>query len=86
MKFLFKNVAGFKPEGLQLYLKKDYNSCFTVKSVNFLRAPIFKEHLRTTACESKPLRCIVFTKTMAVKFYLIIIYSYFFTPDLTLQS
>ena len=62
-----------------------------MKFVNFLRAPNFKEHLRTTACESKPLRCVVFIKTranllLAVKFYLIIIYSYFFTSDLILQS
>ena len=42
--------------------KKDSNSCFPVK---FLRAPDFKEHLRTTDCESKPLRCIVFLKAMA---------------------
>ena len=32
--------------------------------MKFLRAPDFKEHLRTTACESKPLRCIVFIKAM----------------------
>ena len=36
-----------------------------MKFVKFLRAPDFKEHLRTTACESKPLRCIVFLKAMA---------------------
>ena len=46
---LLKKVTGLEPEGLQL--KKDYNSCFPVK---FLRAPDFKEHLRTNACESKP--------------------------------
>ena len=46
-------------------LKKDSNNCFPVKLVKFLRAPDFKEHLRTTACESKPLRCIVFLKAMA---------------------
>ena len=36
-----------------------------MKFVKFLRAPDFKEHLRTTACKSKQLRCIVFTKAMA---------------------
>ena len=46
-------------------LKRDSNSCFPVKFVKFLRASDFKEHLRTTACESKPLRCIVFLKAMA---------------------
>ena len=47
------------------FIKKDSNSCFLVKFVKFLRAPDFKEHLQTTACESKLLRCIVFIKTMA---------------------
>ena len=47
------------------FIKKDSNSCFPVKFVKFLRAPDFKEHLRTTACESKLLRFIAFTKTMA---------------------
>ena len=46
-------------------LKKDGNSFFPVKFVKFLRAPDFKEHLRTTACEFKPVRCIVFIKAMA---------------------
>ena len=46
-------------------LKKDSNSCFPVKFVKFLRASDFKEHLRTTAYESKPLRNIVFIKRMA---------------------
>ena len=46
-------------------LKRDSNSCFPVKFVKFLRASDFKEHLRTTACESKPLRCIVLIKAMA---------------------
>ena len=46
-------------------LKKDSNRCFPLKFVKFLRAHGFKEHLRTTACESKPIRCIVFVKTMA---------------------
>ena len=36
-----------------------------MKFVKFLRALDFKEHLRTTACESKPLRCIVFIEAMA---------------------
>ena len=36
-----------------------------MKFVKFLRAPDFKEHLRTTACEFKRLRCIVFLKAMA---------------------
>ena len=44
--------------------KKDSNSCFPVKFVKYLRATDFKEHLRTTACESKPLRYIVFIKAM----------------------
>ena len=60
-----KKVAGLEPEGLATLSKKDSNSCFPVKFVKFLRAPDFKEHLRTTACESKPLRCIVFLKAMA---------------------
>ena len=33
--------------------------------MKLLRAPHVKEHLRTTACESKPLRCIVFIKAVA---------------------
>ena len=49
--------------------KKDFNSCFPVKFVKFLRAPDFKghfkEYLRTTACESKFLWCIVFIKAIA---------------------
>ena len=36
-----------------------------MKFVKLLRAPDFKEHLRTTACEFKPVRCIVFIKAMA---------------------
>ena len=36
-----------------------------MKFLKFLREPGFKEHLQTTACESKPIRCIVFVKTMA---------------------
>ena len=58
-----------------------------MKFVKFLRAPDFKEHLRTTACESKPLRCIVFIKAMVnitsrrkVSF---IVY-YFITHDLNI--
>ena len=62
---ILKKVAGLEPEGQQLYLKKNSNNCFPVKFVKFLRAPVFKEHLRTTACESKPLRCNVFLKAMA---------------------
>ena len=54
---LFKKFAGLKSEGS--------NSCFPVKFVKFLRAPNFKQHLRTTAREPKLLRCIVFIKTMA---------------------
>ena len=46
-------------------LKKDTNNCFPVKFVKWLRAPDFKEHLRTTACESKLLRCISFIEIMA---------------------
>ena len=38
---------------------------FSCEICEFLRAPDFKEHLRATACESKPLRCIVFVKAMA---------------------
>ena len=73
------------------FIEKGSKSCFPVKFVKFLKALDFKEHLRTTTCESKLLRCIVFIKTMANvtsrgKLYLIIIYSYFFTPDLILQS
>ena len=65
MEPLLKKVAGLGAEGLQFYLKKGSNSCFPVKFVKFLRAPDFKEHLRTTACEVKPVRCIVFIKAMA---------------------
>ena len=54
-----------QPEGLQFYLKKGSNSFFPVKFVKLLRAPDFKEHLLTTACEFKPVRCIVFIKAMA---------------------
>ena len=61
-----------------------------MKFVKFLRAPDFKEHLRTTACKSKPLRRIVFIKAVAnitsrgkVSSNLII---YFFTRDLILKS
>ena len=36
-----------------------------MKFLKFLRAPGFKEHLQMTACESKPIRCIVFVKAMA---------------------
>ena len=61
---LLKKVAGVEPKSLQLY-QKNSNSCFPVKFVNFLRAPDFKEHLPTTACEFKPLRCIVVLKAMA---------------------
>ena len=73
------------------FIEKGSKSCFPVKFVKFLKAPDFKEHLRTTTYESKLLRCIVFIKTMTNvtsrgKVYLIIIYSYFFTPDLILQS
>ena len=70
---LLEKVAGLKPEGRcrpqawrpATLLKKDSKNCFPVKFVKFLRAPDFKEHLRTTACESKPLRCIVLIKAMA---------------------
>ena len=65
MESLLKKIAGLEPEGLQLYLKKGSNSCFPVKFVKFLRAPDFKEHLRTTAYEFKPARCITFIKAMA---------------------
>ena len=61
----FEKVAGLEPKGLQLYWKKDSNSCFPVKFVTCLTAPDFKEYMRMTACEFKPLRCIVFIKTMA---------------------
>ena len=54
-----------QPEGLQFYLKKGSNSFFPVKFAKLLRAPDFKEHLLTTACEFKPVRCIVFIKAMA---------------------
>ena len=61
-----------------------------MKFVKFLRAPDFKEHLRTTACEFKPVRCIVFIKAMAnitsrgkVSFNYLL---YLITPDLILQS
>ena len=50
---------------MESLLKKGSNSCFPVKFVKFLRAPDFKEHLRTTVCESKPLQCIFFIKAMA---------------------
>ena len=33
--------------------------------MKFLRAPDFKEHLRMTACEVKPVRCIPLIKAMA---------------------
>ena len=36
-----------------------------MKFVKCLRAPDFEEHMRMTACESKPLRCIVFINAMA---------------------
>ena len=36
-----------------------------MKTEKFLRAPGFKEHVRTAACESKSIRCIVFVKTVA---------------------
>ena len=65
-----------------------------MKFVKILRAPDFKghfkEYLRTTACESKLLWCIVFIKTMAnitsrckvlSNYYLFL----FFTTDLILQ-
>ena len=47
------------------FIKKDSYSCFPVKLVKFLRKPDFREHLQTTACESKLLRCIVLIKTRA---------------------
>ena len=47
------------------FIKKGSNSCFPEKFVKFLRAPDFKEHLRTSACEVKPVRCIVFIEAMA---------------------
>ena len=60
-----------------------------MKFVKFLRAPDFKEHMRASACKSKPLRCIVLLKAMTIlllteKFHLIIIY-YFITHDLIPQ-
>ena len=61
----WKKIAGLEPEGLQFLFKKDSNSCFPVKFVKFLRAPDLKEYLRTTACQSKSVRCIVFIKAMA---------------------
>ena len=36
-----------------------------MKFVKLLRAPHVKEDLRMNACESKPLRCIVFIKAVA---------------------
>ena len=61
-----------------------------MKFVKLLRAPDFKEHLRTTACKSKHLRRTVFIKAIAnitsrgkVSSNLII---YFFTRDLILKS
>ena len=65
MESLLKKIAGLKPEDLQFYLKKGSNSCFPVKFAKVFRAIGFKEHLRTTACESKPVPCIVFIKAMA---------------------
>ena len=59
---LLKKVAGLESA---ILFKKGSNSCFPVKFVKFLRAPDFKEHLRTTACKSKPLQCIFFLKAMA---------------------
>ena len=47
------------------FIKKGSNSCFPVKFVKLLRAPDFKEHLRTTAWEFKSVRCTVFIKAMA---------------------
>ena len=47
------------------FIKKRLQQLFPVKFVKFLRAPDFKEHLRTTVCEFKPVRCIVFIKAMA---------------------
>ena len=65
-----------------------------MKFVKILRAPDFKghfkEYLRTTACESKLLWCIVFIKTMAnITSRCKVLSNYhlflFFTPDLILQ-
>ena len=66
-----------------------------MKFVKFLRAPDFKEHLRTTACEFKRLRCIVFLKAMAnitshgkvsFNYHLLFPYSRHGAHDLILQS
>ena len=48
------------------FIKKHSNSCVPVKLVGCLRAPDFKEHLQTTACESELLQYIAFIKTMAI--------------------
>ena len=63
MESLLKKLAGLKPATL---LKKDSNRCFPVKFVKVVKLhQVLKEYLRTTACESKPIWCIVFVKTMA---------------------
>ena len=59
--------------------------------MKFLRVTDIKEHLGTTACESNFSGVLFSWKhwlilLLAVKAYLITIYSYFFTPDLILQS
>ena len=64
MKSLLKKNCGPRTLRSAILLKKGSNSCFPVKFVKFLRAPDLNEHLRTTACESKPVWCIVFIKAM----------------------
>ena len=61
----FKKSCRRQAQRPSTLLKRDSNRCFPVTFVKILRAPGFKEHLRTTACETKPIRCIVFIKTMA---------------------
>ena len=63
------------------------------KACNFIKKrlqQLFSCEIPATACESEPLRCIVFIKEWLIlllteKFHLIIIY-YFITHDLVLQS
>ena len=62
MESLLKKIAASRLKACNFIKKK---VVFPVKFVKFLRAPDLKEHLRTTACESKPVRCIFFIKAMA---------------------
>ena len=66
---------------------------WSLKACSFIKnrlQELFSCGIPATACESKPLRCIVFIKEwlillLTAKFHLIIIY-YFITHDLILQS